>query len=341
MKILKKKTNIYLYAAVNILIIFAAAFYSRSFIITALSLITGFLLFIFYRQFLQFKINYIFKSFIIILILIIILLAFNVIMTNIFAQLINLNINIRIFEYSNIYYLFALVMILFAIAHLFSSDSAGDSKQSADKTGSINSAGKDKILDTSVIIDGRIVDLCNLNFIEGTLIIPKFILKELQTIADSHDNLKRNRGRRGLEVLNRIQNELKQSIKISDEDFPQIKEADEKLIQLAKKTGASLITNDYNLNKVAELQAVAVVNLNDLANALKPVMLPGEQIEILIIKEGKEHNQGIGYLNDGTMVVIDNANKNLNKIVKAVVTSTIQTSAGRMIFGKKPEDLNK
>jgi len=196
-----------------------------------------------------------------------------------------------------------------------------------------------KILDTSVIIDGRIVDLCKLKFIEGEIIIPKFILKELQAVADSQDNLKRNRGRRGLDNLNQIQNIKDINLKIIDNDYPELKEADEKLIKLAAEINAALITNDYNLNKIAELHNIVVINLNDLANALKPVLLPGEQVEILIVKEGKEHNQGIGYLNDGTMVVIDNANKLLNQKVSAIVTSTIQTSAGRMIFGKKPEDL--
>ncbi|MBP7652697.1 TRAM domain-containing protein [Candidatus Dependentiae bacterium] len=198
-----------------------------------------------------------------------------------------------------------------------------------------------KILDTSVIIDGRIVDILNLNFIDGIIVIPKFILKELQTISDSHDNLKRNRGRRGLDILNKIQSNPKIKLKIVNIDYPEIIETDEKLIALAKEFHSPLVTNDYNLNKVAELQSIQVLNINDLANALKPVMLPGEQIEILIIKEGKEHNQGIGYLNDGTMVVIDNANRQINQIVKAIVTSAIQTSAGRMIFGKKQEDLNK
>ncbi|HPN29896.1 MAG TPA: TRAM domain-containing protein [bacterium] len=198
-----------------------------------------------------------------------------------------------------------------------------------------------KILDTSVIIDGRILDILNLSFIDGIIVIPKFILKELQTISDSHDNLKRNRGRRGLDILNKIQSNPKIKLKIVNIDFPEISETDEKLIALSKELNSPLITNDYNLNKVAELQSIQVLNINDLANALKPVMLPGELIEILIIKEGKEHNQGIGYLNDGTMVVIDNANRQINQIVKAVVTSAIQTSAGRMIFGKKQEDLNK
>jgi len=327
---LKKKINIYVFAAVYLLIIISAALITRNIIYTGLCFFISLFFFIFYNRIQKYKINYIFKVSIIVFIVSILLLIGNsLIFTSIFSTFPPYPIAA-----------ISIVFLFFLIIHFFSNEDSQDNGLSSEtqiKTG----RAKEKILDTSVIIDGRIVDLCNLNFIEGTIIIPKFILKELQTIADSHDNLKRNRGRRGLEVLNRIQNELKQSIKIIDDDFPEIKEADEKLIRLAKKIGASLITNDYNLNKIAELQTIEVVNLNDLANALKPVMLPGEQIEILIVKEGKEHNQGIGYLNDGTMVVIDNSNKNLNKIVKAVVTSTIQTSAGRMIFGKKPEDLNK
>jgi len=190
------------------------------------------------------------------------------------------------------------------------------------------------ILDTSVIIDGRIADICQTRFIGGKFIIPKFVLKELQQIADSQDGLKRNRGRRGLDVLRKIQKNTDIDVKIHDEDFPEIKEVDSKLVKLAQILGAKVFTNDYNLNKVAELQNVRVLNMNELANALKPVVLPGEALEARITKEGKEHNQGVAYLDDGTMIVIDNARHLIGKQVRIMITSVLQTSAGRMIFGK-------
>lgn len=198
-----------------------------------------------------------------------------------------------------------------------------------------------KIIDTSVIIDGRIVDVCEAGFIEGTFIIPQFILQELQHIADSTDSLRRARGRRGLDVLHKIQKLSNLTVKIIDEDFPKIKEVDSKLVALARMQGAKIITNDFNLNKVAELQGVTVLNLNELANALKPVVLPGEKMNIFIAKEGKESNQGVGYLDDGTMVVVDHARKNINSQIDVTVTSVLQTTAGRMIFAKLREDSDR
>jgi uncharacterized protein YacL len=198
-----------------------------------------------------------------------------------------------------------------------------------------------KIIDTSVIIDGRIVDVCEAGFIEGTFIIPQFILHELQHIADSPDALRRARGRRGLDILHKIQKLSNITVKIVDEDFPKIKEVDAKLVALARLHGAKIITNDFNLNKVAELQGVTVLNLNELANALKPVVLPGEKMNIFIVREGKEMNQGVGYLDDGTMVVVDNARKTINKQVDVIVTSVLQTTAGRMIFAKLKEEADR
>jgi uncharacterized protein YacL len=198
-----------------------------------------------------------------------------------------------------------------------------------------------KIIDTSVIIDGRIADVCEAGFLEGTFIVPQFILQELQHIADSTDSLKRARGRRGLDVLHKIQKMSNITVKITDEDFPKIKEVDAKLIALARMLGAKIITNDLNLSKVAELQGVTVLNLNELANALKPVVLPGESMNIFIVKEGKEFNQGVGYLDDGTMVVVDNARKIINNRADVVVTSVLQTTAGRMIFAKLKEEVER
>lgn len=190
------------------------------------------------------------------------------------------------------------------------------------------------IIDTSVIIDGRIADICHTKFIEGKLIIPRFVLKELQQIADSADPIKRNRGRRGLDMLNKVRKSGQLEVKIHEDDFPDIKDVDAKLIKLAKVLNAKVFTNDYNLNKIAELQGVTVLNLNELANALKPVVIPGELLEAKIIKEGKEYNQAVAYLDDGTMVVIDNARHMIGQTVKVLVTSVLQTAAGRMIFAK-------
>lgn len=198
-----------------------------------------------------------------------------------------------------------------------------------------------KIIDTSVIIDGRIADVCEAGFLEGPFIIPQFILQELQHIADSADSLRRARGRRGLDILHRIQKMSNITVKIVDEDFPKIKEVDSKLVALARLLGAKIITNDFNLNKVAGLQGVTVLNLNELSNALKPVVLPGESMNIFVVKEGKEFNQGVGYLDDGTMVVVDNARRLINQQVDVVVTSVLQTTAGRMIFAKLKEDAER
>ncbi len=190
------------------------------------------------------------------------------------------------------------------------------------------------VLDTSVIIDGRIADICQTRFIEGRLVIPRFVLKELQQIADSEDSLKRNRGRRGLDILNKIQKNTSFDVRIHEEDFPDIKDVDAKLVKLSKVLSAKIFTNDFNLNKIAELQGVPVLNINELANALRPVVLPGETMDVRIAKEGKEHNQGISYLDDGTMVVVDNSRHLIGHVVKVIVTSVLQTSAGRMIFAK-------
>ena len=190
------------------------------------------------------------------------------------------------------------------------------------------------VLDTSVIIDGRIADICHTKFIEGKLVIPRFVLKELQQIADSADPIKRNRGRRGLDMLNKIRKSGHMEVKIHEEDLPDIHDVDAKLIKLAKMLNAKVFTNDYNLNKIAELQGVSVLNINELANALKPVVIPGELMEAKIVKEGKEYNQAVAYLDDGTMVVIDNARQLIGQTVKVIVTSVLQTAAGRMIFAK-------
>jgi uncharacterized protein YacL len=194
-----------------------------------------------------------------------------------------------------------------------------------------------KILDTSVIIDGRIADVCDTGFIDGTLVIPQFVLKELQLVADSSDGLKRNRGRRGLDILQRIQKMSDVEVIISDMDFPDVREVDLKLIELARALQGKIVTNDFNLNKVAQLRGVSVLNVNELANSLKPVVLPGELMKVFILKEGKEFNQGIAYLDDGTMVVVDNARKMIGKTVESSVTSVLQTTAGKMIFGRYEE----
>jgi uncharacterized protein YacL len=191
-----------------------------------------------------------------------------------------------------------------------------------------------RILDTSVIIDGRIADVCETGFLDGTLVIPQFVLKELQLVADSADSLKRNRGRRGLDILQKIQKMSGVDVMISDIDFPEIREVDLKLIELGRTLQGKIVTNDFNLNKVAQLRGVDVLNINELANALKPVVLPGEYMKVFILKEGKEYNQGVAYLDDGTMVVVDNARRMISKNIDIVVTSVLQTTAGKMIFGR-------
>jgi len=195
-----------------------------------------------------------------------------------------------------------------------------------------------RILDTSVIIDGRIADVAETGFLGGTLIIPQFILTELQQVADSPDSSKRQRGRRGLDMLQRLRNNSKIDIQIVETDFPAVKEVDLKLIELGKQLDAVIVTNDFNLNKVAQLRGVLVLNVNELANALKPVVLPGEAMRVFILKEGKEYNQGVAYLDDGTMVVVDNARKLIGKTADIAVTSVLQTTAGKMIFGRLWED---
>ncbi|MGA3261362.1 MAG: PIN domain-containing protein [Bryobacteraceae bacterium] len=197
-----------------------------------------------------------------------------------------------------------------------------------------------KILDTSVIIDGRIADIAETGFLDGVLVIPQFVLRELQLVADSADSMKRNRGRRGLDILQRIQKMTHLAVQIVEEDFPNVREVDMKLIELAKIYDCKVVTNDFNLNKVAQLHGVEVLNINELANSLKPIVLPGETMRVFILKEGKEYNQGVAYLDDGTMVVVDNAKRLISKTIDITVTSVLQTTAGKMIFGKYDERLH-
>ncbi|ENH95881.1 hypothetical protein J416_13851 [Gracilibacillus halophilus YIM-C55.5] len=197
-----------------------------------------------------------------------------------------------------------------------------------------------KILDTSVIIDGRIADICQTNFLEGTIIIPQFVLEELQHIADSSDVLKRNRGRRGLDILNQIQKDLPINVEIYEGDFDEIQEVDSKLVKLAKVMNGVVVTNDFNLNKVCEFQKVEVLNINDLANAVKPIVLPGEELSVQVIKDGKEQDQGVAYLDDGTMIVVEEGKEYIGQTIEVIITSVLQTSAGRMIFAK-PKLLEK
>lgn len=212
---------------------------------------------------------------------------------------------------------------------------SGSSKDKKSKSGV---KGEAKVLDTSVIIDGRIFDICQTGFIEGSLVIPNFVLEELRHIADSSDGLKRNRGRRGLDILNKIQKELNVDVQIYEKDFPDIAEVDSKLLKLAQILNGKVITNDYNLNKVAEFQGVPVLNINELANAVKPVVLPGEEMKIQIIKDGKESGQGIAYLDDGTMIVVEGGKRHIGEIMDVIVTSVLQTAAGRMIFARQKND---
>ncbi len=195
-----------------------------------------------------------------------------------------------------------------------------------------------KILDTSAIIDGRITDVCEAGFLDGTLVVPQFVLRELQAVADSADSLKRNRGRRGLDILQKIQKMTWTNVMISDVDFPDVREVDLKLIELVRTMQGKIVTNDFNLNQVAQLRGVEVLNINELANALKPVVLPGEFMKVFILKEGKEYNQGVAYLDDGTMVVVDNARQLIGKTIDVVATSVLQTTAGKMIFGRYIDD---
>jgi uncharacterized protein YacL len=211
-------------------------------------------------------------------------------------------------------------------------------EKKAKESGNDAVIGIPKILDTSVIIDGRIFDICETGFIEGPLVIPNFVLDELRHISDSSDSLKRNRGRRGLDILNKIQKELSIETQIVDDDFPKIAEVDAKLLKLAQKIDGKVITNDYNLNKVAEFQGVPVLNINELSNAIKPVVLPGEEMTIDIVKDGKESSQGVAYLEDGTMIVVEGGRKYIGQTTGVIVTSVLQTAAGRMIFAKPKEN---
>ena len=195
-----------------------------------------------------------------------------------------------------------------------------------------------KVLDTSVIIDGRIFDICQTGFVEGPLVIPNFVLDELRHISDSADGLKRTRGRRGLDILNKIQKELSIETQIWEGDFPKIEEVDSKLLKLAQVLKGKVITNDYNLNKVAEVQGVPVLNINELSNAIKPVVIPGEEMKVEVVKDGKESSQGVAYLDDGTMIVVENGKKLIGEEVDVLVTSVLQTAAGRMIFARPKEN---
>ena len=194
-----------------------------------------------------------------------------------------------------------------------------------------------KVLDTSVIIDGRIADVCETGFVEGTLVVPQFVLRELQQVADSSDSLKRNRGRRGLDILQKVQKMQGVQVQIVETDFPEVREVDLKLIELARRMNGKIVTNDFNLNKVAQLRGVAVLNINELANSLKPVVLPGEVLRVFVLKEGKEQGQGVAYLDDGTMVVVDQGKKAMGRTIEVTVTSVLQTTAGKMIFCRWPE----
>jgi uncharacterized protein YacL len=214
------------------------------------------------------------------------------------------------------------------LAELFASERAG-SKRSA------------KILDTSAIIDGRIADVVETGFLEGPFLVPEFVLRELQVVADSSDSSRRQRGRRGLDVLQKMQANPSLAVQIIEDDFPQLREVDLKLIELARKLVAPIVTNDFNLSKVAQLRHVRVLNLNDLANSLKPLVLPGEKMNVMVLKEGKEYNQGVGYLDDGTMVVVDHARRMIGRAVEITVTSVLQTASGKMIFGKLEEGASK
>ena len=212
---------------------------------------------------------------------------------------------------------------------------------SREKTPKGTNTALPKILDTSVIIDGRIADICKTGFVEGPLVIPEFVLEELQKIADSSDSLKRNRGRRGLDILNKIQKELDIEVIIYDKDFEDIAEVDTKLLKLAQSIKGKVVTNDYNLNKLAEFHGVEVLNINELANAIKPVVLPGEEMIVQVVKDGKESGQGVAYLDDGTMIVVDGGKKHIGDTIDVLVTSVLQTAAGRMIFAKPKSATDK
>ncbi len=257
------------------------------------------------------------------------------------ALMISHLLNLTTIEKSSISFVQVSLLMLMAYVGLVLGASKGDLLNLA-ALGGIFSGERQprkhyKILDTSVIIDGRIADVCETGFIDGILVIPQFVLRELQLVADSSESQKRARGRRGLDVLQRVQKMGNVQVEIVEDDFPQIREVDMKLIELAKLYEGKIVTNDFNLNKVAQLQGLPVLNINELANALKPVVLPGETMRVFILKEGKEYNQGVAYLDDGTMVVVDNAKKMISKTIDIAVTSVLQTTAGKMIFGKYDE----
>lgn len=235
---------------------------------------------------------------------------------------------------------FAWLGVSLGVAHAASADHAGLGSRAAAPQRRVDAgrAPGAKVIDTSVIIDGRIVDVIAAGFVEGTLIIPQFILRELQQVADSSDPLKRNRGRKGLDVLKAIQVSDTIKVEVTDEDTPDVREVDGKLLWLAERRHAALLTNDYNLNKVAQLRGVQVLNVNDLANAVKPVVLPGEALTIQVIKEGKERNQGVGYLDDGTMVVVESGRRLIGQKADVIVSSVIQTNAGKMIFAASTDE---
>ncbi|WHP40667.1 PIN/TRAM domain-containing protein [Lysinibacillus boronitolerans] len=226
------------------------------------------------------------------------------------------------------------------LIQLFTLRSTNTKKKAAEDAEVQEVRGSYKLLDTSVIIDGRIADISETGFIEGILVVPQFVLTELQHIADSSDTLKRTRGRRGLDILKKLQDERKTKVEITDEDFEDVQEVDLKLVRLAKKMGndTCIVTNDFNLNKVCELHHVKVLNINDLANAVKPVVIPGEDMQVVVIKDGKEHNQGVAYLDDGTMIVVEGGRSYIGQAITVTVTSVLQTSAGRMIFAKPKDD---
>jgi len=234
-------------------------------------------------------------------------------------------------------FLHSLILLALPYVGVVMGSRKGEWLEPSNLIGLFRSAGprrRYKVLDTSVIIDGRIADICETGFMDGTLVVPQFVLKELQMVADSSDSMKRNRGRRGLDILQKIQKMSGVDVMVSDVDFPDIREVDLKLIELARTLQGKIVTNDFNLNKVAQLRGVDVLNINELANSLKPVVLPGELMKVFILKEGKEYNQGVAYLDDGTMVVVDNARKLIGKTIDVVVTSVLQTTAGKMIFGR-------
>ncbi len=238
-------------------------------------------------------------------------------------------------------FLHSFILLVFPYLGILMGARKGEWLEPARLAGLFRDTGPQKryrILDTSVIIDGRIADVCETGFLDGTLVIPQFVLKELQLVADSADSMKRNRGRRGLDILQKIQKMSGVDVMISDVDFPDVREVDLKLIELARTVEGKIVTNDFNLNKVAQLRGVQVLNINELANALKPVVLPGEFMKVFILKEGKEYNQGVAYLDDGTMVVVDNARRMISRNIDVVVTSVLQTTAGKMIFGRYIEN---